>query len=59
MLLTLLLRPAALNKLLNALIHQNLSELIPRSPNIELSLRPECILQCLIVIIEVEVELSE
>lgn len=55
MLLTLFLRPAALNELLNALIHQDLGELISGSPDVELPLRPECILECLIVIIEVEV----
>lgn len=59
MLLTLLLRPAALDKLLNALVHQYLGELISRSSDVELSLRPECVLQRLIIIVEVEVELGE
>lgn len=56
---TSLLSPAALNKLLNALIDQYLGELVTSSADVELLSRLQGILECLIVIIKVEVELGE
>lgn len=53
------LGPAALDELLNTLVDQNLGELVAGSADVELLSRLQGILECLIVVIEVEVELGQ
>lgn len=59
MLFTFLLSFAACDELFDAFVHQNFSELVLSYTNVELSLRSESIFQCLIVVIKIEVKLSE
>jgi len=59
MLFRFLFAAAAFDIPLDALIDQNLSELILRSFHVELSMSPEGIFEGLIVIIKIEIKLSE
>jgi hypothetical protein len=51
--------PAALDILLDAFVDQNFSELISGCFYVELVLRAKCVLEGLVIVVEVEVEFGE